>query len=273
MARLWALSAATFLLAISQSACAQDGAVPDGYKLVWSDEFNAGAMADPAKWDYDTNRNKAGWWNNEAQYYAKARPENSRVEDGKLIIEARKDDVSGFPDFGGQKYSSARLLTAGKVAWTYGFFDVRAKLPCGVGQWPAIWLLGTGQWPDTGEIDIMEEVGFHPTTVYGTLHSVHAEKDHVHQGGETQVADLCTAFHNYQTEWTKTGITFLVDGTPYYHLDKPEKPTQANWPFDGPEYMILNVAIGGAWGGQQGIDDKALPAQMQVDYVRVYQKP
>lgn len=271
--------AATFLLGLlAQTACARTDDtpkdhVPAGYKLVWSDEFDSGAMPDPAKWSYDTNRNKAGWWNNEAQYYADARAENSRITDGKLIIEARKDDVSGFADFGGQKYSSARLLTKDKAAWTYGFFDIRAKLPCGVGQWPAIWLLGTGQWPNTGEIDIMEEVGFEPTTVYGNLHSLHSVKDHVKQGGGTQVPDLCSAFHNYQAEWTKTGITFLVDGAPYYHMDKPADATQVNWPFDGPEYMILNVAVGGAWGGQHGIDDTAFPAQMQVDYVRVYQKP
>ena len=263
---------ATALMAASAHAQDASPAVPAGYHLVWSDEFNTDGAPDPAKWGYDTERNKAGWWNNEAEYYAANRPENARVEDGHLIIEARKDDVSSYPDFGGQKYSSARLSTHATQSWTYGFFDIRAKLPCGVGQWPAIWLLGTGAWPNNGEIDIMEEVGFQPTTVYGTVHSPYSERVQDHEGGPDQVPDLCSAFHNYQVDWRPDSITFLVDGVPFYHRDRPANATIDNWPFDQPEYMILNVAIGGAWGGQHGIDDSKLPAQMQVDYVRVYQK-
>ncbi len=258
-------------LLLAPAVNAQD--VPAGYHLVWADEFDKGGAPDPAKWSYDTDRNKEGWWNNEAQYYAANRPENVRIQDGHLIIEARKEDLKEMDDWGGQHYSSGKLVTGDKAEWTYGFFDVRAKLPCGVGQWPAIWLLGKGEWPNTGEIDIMEEVGFEPTTIYGTLHSVASETDHVHQGGKIEVPDLCTAFHNYQAEWTATGITFLVDGKAYYHLDKAAGDTERQYPFTTPEYMILNVAIGGGWGGQHGIDDNALPAQMQVDYVRVYQKP
>ncbi len=270
MARLGASILLAGLLCAG-AAAAQD--VPAGYKLVWSDEFNSGAMPDPAKWSYDTAWNKKGWFNSEAEYYSKGRPENSRVENGHLIIEARKDDVSNMSDYGGQKYSSARLISRDHAQWTYGFFDIRAKLPCGVGQWPAIWLLGTGQWPNTGEIDTMEEVGFEPTHIYGTLHSLLTETDHVHEGGGTEVADLCMAFHDYETDWRPDGITFLVDGKPYYHVDRPAHADAHTWPFDGPEYMILNVAIGGAWGGQHGIDDAALPARMEIDYVRVYQKP
>lgn len=254
------------------AASAARAEAPAGYHLVWSDEFDANGLPDQAKWNYDTDRNKAGWWNNEAEYYAANRAENARVENGNLIIEARKEDLAQMPDWGGQHYSSARLVTRGKAQWTYGFYDVRAKLPCGVGQWPAIWLLGTGQWPNNGEIDIMEEVGFQPTTVYGTLHSLSTENGGPHEGGQVEVADLCSAFHNYQAEWTTTGISFLVDGKPFYHLDKPANATPDTWPFDGPEYLILNFAIGGGWGGQHGIDDNALPARMEVDYVRVYQK-
>ena len=274
MTRLGALILLTFGLAgAAHSSEVLAGDVPDGYRLVWADNFDKGTMPDPAKWSYDTAWNKPGWFNHEAEYYANARPENSRIENGKLIIETRKEDLSSKPDWGGQHYSSARLVTQGHAQWTYGFFDVRAKLPCGVGQWPAIWLLGTGQWPNTGEIDTMEEVGFQPTTIYGTLHSVHTETDKVHEGGSLDVADLCKTFHDYQTDWRPDGITFLVDGKPYYHLDRPAGANAQTWPFDGPEYLILNLAIGGDWGGQKGIDDTTLPARMEVEYVRVYQKP
>ncbi|MDI7774318.1 glycoside hydrolase family 16 protein [Asticcacaulis sp. EMRT-3] len=253
-------------------AAAHAQTVPDGYHLVWSDEFSKGGAPDPAKWGYQTQRNRDGWWNKELEYYSAHRLENARVAHGDLIIEARHESLTGQRDYGGQKYSSARLTTNGKASWTYGFFDVRAKLPCGVGQWPAIWLIGGWHWPQQGEIDIMEEVGFEPTTVYGTLHSTHTVEDEVHQGGHTEVADLCRAFHDYQAEWTADHITFLVDNKPYYRLDKPAGADARTWPFDQPEYMILNVAVGGTWGGRQGVDDTAFPAQMQIDYVRVYQK-
>lgn len=156
--------------------------------------------------------------------------------------------------------------------WTYGYFEVRAKLPCGIGQWPAIWLIGEGTWPDSGEIDIMEAVGFHPTTIYGSVHTAASEHTKTLETGKVEVADYCSAFHNYQLDWQKDTMVFLVDGVPYYRYDRKGKsPDQ--WPFDRPEHLILNIAIGGVWGGQKGIDDKALPAQMQIDYVRVYQKP
>lgn len=260
--------------ALTLVACAglAHAEVPEGYHLVWSDEFAKDGAPDPAKWRYETQRNKQGWWNDELQYYAANRPENARVENGDLIIEARREKLTNEPDYGGQAYSSARLTSHGVAKWTYGFFDVRAKLPCGVGQWPAIWLLGGWHWPQQGEIDIMEEVGFQPTTVYGTLHSPLTEEDHVHQGGHVEVADLCQAYHNYQAEWTPDHITFLVDNQPYYTYGKPADANARNWPFDQPEYLILNIAIGGAWGGQHGVDDSALPARMMIDYVRVYQK-
>jgi beta-glucanase (GH16 family) len=265
--RIWMTTA--MLMLASSTAMAND--VPKDYKLVWADEFDKGTAPDPAKWSYDTNRNKAGWYNDEAQYYSDNRRENARLEDGKLIIEARKEDLSALPDWGKQAYSSARLITRGKAQWTHGYFDVRAKLPCGTGQWPAIWLLGTGQWPDSGEIDIMEAVGFEPNVIYGNVHTSHSVSDKVKQGGETRVADYCDTFHNYQALWTDKSITFYVDGKAFYTFDKPADDVK-KWPFDGPEYLILNVAIGGVWGGQKGIDDTKFPNRMVVDYVRVYQK-
>jgi beta-glucanase (GH16 family) len=255
------------LLAAAPAAAAP----PPGYRLVWSDEFDSGTAPSPRKWSYDTEANVLRWWHDEAQYYSARRLENARIEDGRLVIEVRREDLSRMKDYGGQHYGSARLITRGKAGWTYGFFEIRARLPCNRGGWPAIWLVGAS-WPKGGEIDIMEQLGFDPTTIYGTLHSPHSETNHVHSGGKTAVPDSCTAFHDYQAEWTPAGITLLVDGKAYYRADKPAAATAENWPFDGPESLILNVAMGGGWAGQKGIDDNALPARMEVDYVRVYQK-
>jgi len=137
-------------------------APPAGYRLVWADEFDTDGLPDPSRWSYDTMSNRSGWANEERQYYAAARHENSRVENGVLIIEARRERTRAFKDTGGQHYTSARLVTSGHMSWTYGFFEIRAKLPCGRGTWPAIWMLpedwSRGKWPLPGEIDIMEAV-------------------------------------------------------------------------------------------------------------------
>ena len=140
--------------------------VPAGYTLVWSDDFNVPGAPDAAKWSFDTERNKAGWHNHELQYYSRDRTENAEVRDGKLVITARKEALASAADWGRQRYTSARLLTRGKAAWTYGFFEIRAKLPCGKGTWPAIWLLGSqGGWPAGGELDIAEHIGHQPGRV------------------------------------------------------------------------------------------------------------
>ena len=174
--------------------------------LVWSDEFSVNGLPDANKWDYDTDRNKAGWYNNELQYYARDRLENARVEGGRLIITARREDLSSAADWGGQHYTSARLLTRGKASWTYGFVEVRAKLPCALGTWPAIWMLGTGgTWPDDGEIDIMEQRGTSAVEKGRVLGTIHTRAYNYFngtlgpgQGSNTAVPDACTAFHNYQ---------------------------------------------------------------------------
>lgn len=248
---------------------------PPGMRLVWSDEFDRGTMPDPAKWSYDTERNREGWYNHEAEYYAAARPENVRVAGGDLVIEARHD-MASLPhpaDYGGQAYSSARILTRGHASWTYGFVEVRAKLACGRGLWPAIWMLPeTGGWPDGGELDIMEMVGHQPGIVHGTVHTRATEDGHLVSGWQANVPDACTAFHRYQMNWTPDRITFGVDDRAYYALDRNGSTDRAVWPFDRPEYLILNVAVGGDWGGQQGIDDAAFPSAMTVDYARVWQR-
>jgi len=245
------------------------GGLPAGYTLAWADEFDTEGLPDPAKWAYDTERNKAGWYNNELQYYAAARPENSQVSGGRLIITARKEALSSAADYGGQQYTSARLITRGKASWTYGFIEVKAKLPCGAGTWPAIWTLGTGgAWPDDGEIDLMEQVGSNPARVFGTVHTKLSGGPGT--GGERNVPDACSAFHRYQLTWTPERLVIGLDDVNYYQYLNP-KTGAAAWPFDNPQYLLLNLAIGGTLGG--AVDNAIFPVQMEVDYVRVYQKP
>jgi len=250
-------------------------AVPDSYALIWADEFDRDGLPDPTRWTYDTERNADGWWNEELQYYSARRPENARVENGHLIIEARKEPVPVelFPDTGNQGYTSARLFTQGLAAWQYGYVEVRAKLPCGRGLWPAIWTLpeGHSKWPDDGEIDIMEYVGWDAERFHATVHT--RDNNHVlgTQVGETFMSDTaCGSFHTHSLLWTEDDILVAVDGTPYFRYSNDNKGL-GEWPFDRPHILLLNLAIGG-WGGQQGIDPDAFPARMEVDYVRVYQK-
>jgi len=244
--------------------------VPPGYRLVWSDEFDRDGLPDPARWRFDTHANRQGWYNDELQYYAADRLENARVADGRLIITARREALADAPDHGGQRYTSARLVTQGLVIWRYGFFEVRAKLPCGAGSWPAIWTLGANApHPDGGEIDIMEHVGNDPGTVHGTIHTRASVGTHG-DGGSLAVPDACDAFHRYQLEWTADALTIRVDGRQVHRYARAGR-TAAGWPFDGPQYLLLNLAVGGAMGGQ--VDDAIFPATFEIDYVRVYQRP
>jgi beta-glucanase (GH16 family) len=286
MRRAWlAFACAAGLAAFASPAAAEPGAAaidepggaPAGYRLVWADEFNTDGLPDASKWSYDTARNRLGWYNSEAQYYANARAANARVEAGALIIEARREDLDSatFADWGGQHYSSARLITRGHAAWTYGFFEVRAMLPCGVGTWPAIWTLSASPqavWPDNGEIDIMEHVGFDPGVIHASTHT--AAFNHTKNNGSTATitaADVCGAFHRYQLTWTAERIVIGMDDRNYMQYPN-DGSGNAEWPFDGPQYLILNVAIGGSWGGAHGIDASIFPVRMQVDYARVYQR-
>jgi beta-glucanase (GH16 family) len=235
--------------------------------LVWADEFDTPGLPDATRWDYDTERNRLGWFNNELQYYAAARTENSVVSGGSLNITARLESLSSATDWGGQRYTSSRLITRGKAAWTYCFFEVRAKLPCGRGTWPAIWTLGTGGvWPDDGEIDIMEQVGSNPTRVFGTVHTEQSRGPGT--GAAVQVPDACTTFHDYQLHWTADAIAIGVDGVEYYRYANP-RAGKLTWPFNAPQYLLLNIALGGVLGGN--IDDTIFPVTMAIDYVRVYQ--
>lgn len=246
-----------------------------GWTLAWSDEFSTDGLPDATRWDYDTERNAVGWFNNELQYYARDRAENARVESGRLIITARKETLSGAPDHGGQWYTSARLVTRGKASWTYGFMEVRAKTPCSRGTWPAIWMLGTGgRWPEDGEIDLMEQTGWDKTRVLGTVHTRAYNYFNgslgVGRGASTVLANACTAFNRYQLTWTPDRIQIGVNDSVYMVFDNPKDGDRTRWPFDQPQYLILNVAMGGDLGGP--VDASFTTDQMEVDYVRVYRR-
>jgi beta-glucanase (GH16 family) len=252
------------------------GGIPAGYRLVWSDDFDVDGLPDPGRWSYDVERNSAGWFNNELQYYGNARLENSHVENGMLVITARREDLStaGLADWGGQRYSSARLITRDRTGWTRGFFEIRAKLPCGTGTWPAIWTLSSpphNAWPDDGEIDIMEHVGFDAGVVHGTVHTdAYNHTRNNQRSNRVTIPDVCSEFHDFQMHWTANRITVGVDDR-YYFQYSNDGSGNSEWPFDSPQYLILNIAVGGDWGGQQGVDDAMFPVRMEVDYVRVYQ--
>ena len=212
---------------------------------------------------------RLGWWNNERQYYAAARFQNSGVQDGRLHITARREALSALPDWGGQAYSSARLVTRGKASWTYGFFEIRARMPCGTGTWPALWMLGSGGiWPDDGEIDILEHVGRTPGEILGTVHTPVTGGSG--NGSRRLLESACTAFHDYQLLWTADEIAIGVDGAVYHRYRNP-RSGRAAWPFDAPQYLLLNLAIGGTLGG--AVDDAIFPRTLEVEHVRVWQAP
>ncbi len=256
-------AALTCLLGLAWQAAAP----PAQWKLVWSDEFNVAGMPDPAKWDYEEGFVR----NRELQYYTRARRENARVEEGTLVIEARKENYKGA------KYTSASLITHGKASWTYGRIEVKAKIPTGRGMWPAIWTLGEDRrqtgWPACGELDIMENVGFDPDTIHANVHT----KKYNHMKGNNKGSRIKAdrpydAFHVYALEWFPERIDFFFDDKKYFTYENEKSGVDA-WPFDKPQYLILNIAVGGSWGGQKGVDDSIFPQKMLVDYVRIYQKP
>lgn len=241
-------------------------------KLVWSDEFTVNGLPDSSKWSYDAGRGcpqNCGWGNNELQYYTEKRTHNARVENGKLVIEAHKEL---FENAG---YTSARLVTKNKGYWKYGRIEVKAKLPAGRGIWPAIWMLPAkweyGGWPHSGEIDIMENVGYLPDSLYGTVHTgAYNGMLGTQKGNHTPVYDLSKKFHVFAVEWTEEFISFFVDDKKYFVFANDHKGSAA-WPFDKEFYLLLNIAVGGNWGGKKGVDDSVFPQRMEVDYVRVYQ--
>jgi hypothetical protein len=239
---------------------------PPGWTLVWSDEFNTAGAPDTSKWGYEEGYIR----NAELQYYTSERLENARVEAGNLVIECRRDY---FED---HEITSASLTTAGKRHFLYGRIEVKAKLPTGLGTWPAIWMLGTNigdvGWPTCGEIDIMENVGSNPQTIYGTVHTQaynHAIGTAV--GGNIELAAPWDNYHVYAIEWFPDHIDFFVDDDKYFSF-ADEGSGNTTWPFDKEHYLLLNFAFGGGWGGANGVDKELLPLTYHIDYVRFYQQ-
>lgn len=241
-------------------------------KLVWVDEFNYKGLPDSVKWNYDTARGcpqNCGWGNNELQYYTHKRLENARVENGNLVIEARKEKM------GDAGYTSTRLVSKNKGDWKYGRFEIKAKIPAGKGMWPAIWMLPThweyGKWPHSGEIDIMENVGYYPDSLFGSIHTgAYNGMIGTQKTKGVLRTDLSTAFHVYAIEWTEEKISFFMDGKMYHEFLNNHTGSEA-WPYDKYFHLLLNIAVGGNWGGKYGVDDAIFPQQMLIDYVRVYQ--
>ncbi len=255
------------LACLSLTGCAVERpAQYDGYVLDWSDEFR-GTKIDTSVWRFIAGG--GGYGNNELQYYTNA-PDNARVENGCLILEARKEKKAGWP------YTSAKLETRGRKPVLYGRLDVRARLPRGRGSWPAIWMLPENQaaygsgWPDSGEIDIMEHVGYEPGIVHVTVHTAaYNHRIGTQKGTTVAVPDAMDEFHVYGLEWTPEYLRWYVDGL-QVHAYQNDGAGWKSWPFDTPYYLILNIACGGDWGGSKGIDNESLPWTMAVDWVRAY---
>ena len=232
-------------------------------KLVWQDEFDNPGLPDPAKWKYDTGFIA----NHEIQYYTLRRKENAQILNGFLEIVARNDSFIT----GGVMHpiTSARICTQDKQTWTYGRIEVRAKIPSSLGTWPAIWMLGsnitTVDWPTCGEIDIMEHVGFMPDTLHFNEHSASTDK-----GTRIYYPSPEKDFHIYTVEWFPDRIDWYFDGKVVFTYNNDHSGT-GTWPYDKPQFIILNLAFGGDWGGSKGVATNSLPQHFYIDYVRVYQ--
>ncbi len=232
---------------------------------VFADEFNYTGLPDPNKWGYDIGG--SGWGNNELQYYTN-QLKNAFVANGKLTITAYKEDMDG------RNYTSARLITKNKGDIKYGRIEVKAQLPAGLGTWPAIWMLPTdwvyGGWPSSGEIDIMEHVGYDQDVIHITTHSEkYYFKINTQKSATRKIENASTQYHLYRVDWTPEKITGYIDNELIF-TNVNEGTDYKAWPFDQRFHLLLNIAVGGDWGGAKGIDEKAFPASMLVDYVRFY---
>ena len=267
-----------FILFLSALPSCSKKSAPEGpsgqsanpeWQLVWSDEFDVDGLPDAQKWSYEVGGH--GFGNNELQYYTDARAKNVRVKDGVLTIEAHRESYES------NQYTSTKLTSREKGDWKYARVEVRAKLPKGRGTWPAIWMMptqsnyGSGGWPDNGEIDIMEHVGYDEGHVHCTIHcNAYNHRIGTQVGKGIRVPDAVKEFHVYAIEWREDKIEGFVDEEKYFSFPNENKDWQT-WPFDTKFYLILNLAIGGDWGGAQGVDDSIFPEQFVVDYVRVYE--
>lgn len=263
----------SFFFAVGACASLATSQAAEAWTLVWADEFQQadGTAPDSAKWVFDQGGN--GWGNNELQTYT-ARRNNSRIENGKLVVEAHKETYTGSDGIQ-RAYTSARLKTLGKTSWQHGRMEARLKLPGGQGLWPAFWMLGTNftaiGWPACGEIDIMEHIGREPAEVYGTVHGPgYSGGNGI--GGSLTVSNsvsLTNDFHLFAVEWDTNRIRWFMDNQLYFTVTPTNLPGGAAWVFDHNHFLLLNVAVGGNWPGSPDASTP-FPQRMEVDYVRVY---
>ena len=249
----------------------------ENWELLWSDEFNYEEL-DLTKWN--KLNWKPGWVNNELQAYTD-RDTNIFLENGHLVLQGNIEPGYSGTDYVGNNYvadyTSGRVNTDDKFSTTYGRFDIKAKLPAGKGSWPAIWMLGESissiGWPQCGEIDIMEHVGYDQGLVHGSIHT--QDYNHMYgtqKSGSKYVDDVTDAFHVYSLEWSPFYLRYLIDNEPFFFVYNDSNGDFGKWPFNDPHYLILNLAIGGDWGGVQGVSASAFPMKMYIDYVRVFKK-
>lgn len=232
---------------------------------LWAEEFDTPGAPDANNWTYDIGG--GGWGNNELQYYT-SNANNVSIANGMLTITARKESQ------GGMNYTSTRMISKNKGDFLYGRVVVRAKLPTGKGTWPAIWMLPTdwvyGNWPASGEIDIMEHVGYDPNNVHFSVHT--QAYNHSIGTQKTSTKNIPTAtsdFHNYRVDWTPYAVRGYYDDVQVFQFVNDGKG-YTTWPFDKRFHLLLNIAVGGTWGGAQGVDETVFPASMVVDYIRLY---
>ena len=230
----------------------------------WADDFNYTGTPDTSKWTYDLGTN-GGWGNSELEDYTNSLS-NVSVANGILTITAKKENVNGA------NYTSARIVSKGTGSLTYGRIEVRAQLPAGRGTWPAIWMLPNdyayGAWPNSGEVDIMEMVGFAPDTVHFSTHN------ELHYGGNAETSTYAmpgasTGFHLFREDWTPYAIRGYYDNNLVFTYINTGAGSPA-WPYDQKFHLLMNIAVGGSWGGLKGVDDSAFPTTMQVDYVHFF---
>lgn len=231
----------------------------------FTDEFNYTGKPDSTKWGYDVGG--GGWGNNELEYYTSS-ANNASVANGILSLTARKES------YGGMNYTSARMVSKDASSLLYGRIEVSAKLPAGKGMWPAIWMLSDkevyGTWPKSGEIDIMENVGYDPNPVYFTIHTqLYNGAIGTQKGTNKSIPDAASTFHKYRVDWTPYAVRGYYDDVLLF-IYINDGQGSASWPYDQQFYLLMNIAVGGNWGGIKGVDDTAFPTSMQVDYVHIY---
>ena len=244
----------------------------EGWNIVWQDEFNNDSL-DLTKWSREIGGH--GWGNNELQFYTDS-DSNSYVENGNLILKAQVVPQGIGSSKGLRYYSSARLRTYGKGDWKYGRIEVKAKVASGQGIWPAIWMLPTdwlfGGWPSSGEIDIMEHVGYDLGVVHGSVHTeAYNHKINTQRSSARKIANVDTEFHVYSIIWDKDKISFFIDDVQYFLFENDQQGNYKTWPFDQRFHLLINIAVGGDWPGNPD-NSTNFPRKMLVDYVRVYEK-